>query len=157
MGKNALRLNWWLIPEKRPQNGLDKVLEAKNVSEDVQAVVLRAALELAGWPRAVAAPQLILTAWCPSCGKVHTTPWKLSYQADRIVQVRRCAAAAAVYLQLDVEARKELPRMLQRLQACQVSWREWRARSTKMKARPRAIQRQQLGTYNGRDTRDEQG
>jgi hypothetical protein len=109
-----------------------------------QAVVLRAGLELAGWPRTVAAPQLSLTAWCAACGKVHKSPWRGSYKADRIVGVRRCAAAAAVYLQLDVEVRAELPRMLKRLAACQTSWREWRARPAKMKARPRAVERQQI-------------
>jgi hypothetical protein len=117
------------------------------------AIVLRAALQLTGWPRAVAAPQLIVTAWCPSCGKAHHTPWKLSYQADRIVQVKRCRAEAVVYLQLDLEARKELPKMLQRMQACQVSWREWRARSARMKAKPRAVDRSQFRTYGDHDTR----
>jgi hypothetical protein len=137
------------------------VNENQSVARHTQpAIVLRASLELAGWPRAVKAPQLTLSAWCAVCGKAHSTPWKLSYQADRIVRVRRCAAAAAVYLQLDVEARAEVPRMLQRLAACQTSWREWRASSRGMKAKPRAVDRSQFRTYGDhvvRNTHDETG
>jgi hypothetical protein len=115
---------------------------------------LQATLDLTGWPRIVRAPQLLLTARCPVCDKMHTRPWKLNYKADHIVHIKRCKAAAVVYLQLDVEARAELPRFLKRLQACQVSWREWKTRSAKMKAKPRAVQRSQFRTYGDRDVRD---
>jgi hypothetical protein len=118
------------------------------------AIVLRAALELAGWPRAVQAPHLTMTAWCAACGKTHHTPWRMGYHSDRVVQIRRCRAAGAVYLQLDVEARAEVPKLLKRLAACQTSWREWRASSRGMKARPRTVDRSQFRTYGDHLVRD---